>query len=111
MTSDKYTPGDPMDGPHRGGTEDGPRDIMREREHPDMMVPPPTDSGTVAELALFVLGHSCRALRWGLDSRSHRTRNADGEDDSGVNMRLNPASTMTGRTRAPLASGETSGRT
>lgn len=34
----------------RGGPIDGPRDIMREREQPDLFVPPATDKGTMPNL-------------------------------------------------------------
>ncbi|MFN8589944.1 MAG: oxalate decarboxylase family bicupin [Thermomicrobiales bacterium] len=34
----------------RGGIEKGPRDVIRERENPDLMTPPRTDSGTMPNL-------------------------------------------------------------
>ena len=31
----------------KGGTDIGPRDVVRDRENPDILVPPTTDSGTL----------------------------------------------------------------
>jgi oxalate decarboxylase len=36
--------------PGRGGTEPGPRNIERDRQNPDMLVPPATDRGTLPNL-------------------------------------------------------------
>jgi oxalate decarboxylase len=34
-----------------GGTDPGPRNLMRDRQNPDMLVPPSTDRGTLPNLA------------------------------------------------------------
>src|SRR5260221_13151670 len=36
--------------PGRGGTDPGPRDLMRDRQNSDVLVPPPTDHGTLPNL-------------------------------------------------------------
>jgi oxalate decarboxylase len=36
--------------PGKGGTDIGPRDVIRDRENPDVLVPPATDSGTLPNL-------------------------------------------------------------
>ena len=36
--------------PGRGGTDHGPRNLMRDQENPDLLVPPSTDSGTLPNL-------------------------------------------------------------
>jgi oxalate decarboxylase len=36
--------------PGHGGTDIGPRDVIRDRENPDVLVPPATDSGTLPNL-------------------------------------------------------------
>lgn len=36
--------------PHRGGTDPGPRDRTRDRENPDLIVPPATDEGILPNL-------------------------------------------------------------
>jgi hypothetical protein len=36
--------------PWKGGTDIGPRDVIRDRENPDVLVPPATDSGTLPNL-------------------------------------------------------------
>jgi oxalate decarboxylase len=36
--------------PGHGGTDPGPRDLARDRQNPDLLVPPPTDYGTLPNL-------------------------------------------------------------
>ena len=36
--------------PGRGGTDPGPRNLMRDRQNPDLLVPPSTDHGTLPNL-------------------------------------------------------------
>src|SRR5712672_4168849 len=36
--------------PGHGGTDLGPRNLMRDRQNPDMLVPPSTDNGTLPNL-------------------------------------------------------------
>ncbi len=42
----------------RGGTDPGPRNAERDRQNPDLLAAPDTDSGTVPNLAVFVLGRA-----------------------------------------------------
>ncbi len=96
MASDKYTPGDPMQGPQRGGTEDGPRDIMREREHPDMQVSPPTDHGTVPNLRFSFSDTHVRLLDGGWTREVTERELPIATTIAGVNMRLDPGEHMSG---------------
>jgi oxalate decarboxylase len=36
--------------PGRGGTDPGPRNVARDRQNPDLLVPPSTDHGTLPNL-------------------------------------------------------------
>ena len=36
--------------PGHGGTDPGPRNLIRDRQNPDMLVPPSTDHGTLPNL-------------------------------------------------------------
>ena len=36
--------------PGHGGTDPGPRNLARERQNPDLLAPPSTDSGTLPNL-------------------------------------------------------------
>ncbi|HTB02362.1 MAG TPA: oxalate decarboxylase, partial [Bradyrhizobium sp.] len=36
--------------PGHGGTDPGPRNLLRDRQNPDILVPPPTDHGTLPNL-------------------------------------------------------------
>lgn len=36
-----------------GATDTGPRDILRDLENPDMLVPPSTDTGVIPNLKFF----------------------------------------------------------
>ena len=36
--------------PGHGGTDPGPRNLMRDRQNPDILVPPSTDHGTLPNL-------------------------------------------------------------
>src|SRR4051812_40398601 len=45
--------GEPVPQPRRsgqGGTDPGPRNLMRDRQNPDLLVPPATDAGTLPNL-------------------------------------------------------------
>ena len=92
----KYVPGDPMQGPDRGGTEDGPRDIMREREHPDMQVSPPTDHGTVPNLRFSFSDAHVRLQDGGWTREVTERELPIATTIAGVNMRLNPGEHMSG---------------
>jgi oxalate decarboxylase len=36
--------------PGHGGTDNGPRNLLRDRQNPDLLVPPSTDHGTLPNL-------------------------------------------------------------
>src|SRR5215216_2811132 len=74
----------------RGGTEDGPRDIMRERENPDLLTPPLTDSGTVPNLRFSFADAHMRLETGGWTREVTQRELPIATTLSGVNMRLNP---------------------
>jgi oxalate decarboxylase len=85
-----------MDGPNLGGTEIGPRDVMREREHPDMIVPPGTDSGTLPNLR-FSFSDTHMLLKDGGWTNEVTVRELPAATEiSGVLMRLNPGNEQSG---------------
>ncbi|MEZ4531807.1 MAG: cupin domain-containing protein [Thermomicrobiales bacterium] len=88
--------GEPMAGPNRGGTEDGPRDLLREREHPDMMVPPVTDSGTLPNLRFSLSDTHVKLCDGGWTREVTEREMPAARTIAGVNMRLDPGQSMTG---------------
>lgn len=50
MPIDKNTPQPFRLSDGKGWIDHGPRNIMRDRENPDILVPPPTDHGTIPNL-------------------------------------------------------------
>ncbi len=79
----------PMSSLTRGGTDPGPKDLMRERENPDMLVPPATDAGTLPNLR-FSYGDVRVKLCHGGWAREITQRELPvATEIAGVNMRLN----------------------
>lgn len=77
----------PIDG-ELGATDEGPRDVMRDKENPDMSVPPRTDSGTFYNLK-FSYSDTHRRMEKGGWSREVTIRELPAAEDlAGVNMRL-----------------------
>jgi oxalate decarboxylase len=75
--------------PSRGGTEPGPRNIERDRQNPDMLVPPATDRGTLPNLR-FSFSDAHMRLEAGGWTRQVTARELGiSKDIAGVNMRLN----------------------
>jgi len=75
--------------PGRGGTEPGPRNIERDRQNPDMLVPPATDRGTLPNLR-FSFSDAHMRLEAGGWTRQVTARELGiSKDIAGVNMRLN----------------------
>jgi oxalate decarboxylase len=74
----------------RGGTEDGPRDLIRERENPDLLVPPITDSGTMPNLRFSFADAHMRLETGGWTREVTQRELPIATTLSGVNMRLNP---------------------
>ncbi|MEJ9210594.1 oxalate decarboxylase family bicupin [Bacillus smithii] len=73
-----------------GATDFGPRDIMRDLENPDMLVPPATDSGTIPNLK-FSFSDTNMQLNHGGWSREVTVRQLPiATTLAGVNMRLTP---------------------
>jgi oxalate decarboxylase len=72
----------------RGATDIGPRDAIRDRENPDVLVPPATDSGTLPNLKFSYADAHNRLTRAGW-ARQITTRELPvATSIAGVNMRL-----------------------
>lgn len=73
-----------------GATDFGPRDIMRDIENPDMLVPPKTDAGTIPNMR-FSFSDTPMQLNHGGWSREITVRQLPVATTlAGVNMRLTP---------------------
>ncbi|UHA73210.1 oxalate decarboxylase family bicupin [Paenibacillus sp. 481] len=73
-----------------GATDCGPRDVMRDRENPDMFVPPVTDAGLIPNLK-FSFSDTHMQLNHGGWSREITVRELPiATTLAGVNMRLTP---------------------
>ncbi len=85
----------PQDGT-RGGTDFGPRDYVRDRENPDLLVSPVTDKGTMPNLT-FSYSDVHTRLQDGGWSREVTVRELPVSATlAGVNMRLNAGTDKTG---------------
>ena len=75
--------------PGDGGTDHGPRDLARDRQNPDLLVPPSTDHGTLPNLR-FSFADAHMRLESGGWTRQVTVRELGvSKDITGVNMRLN----------------------
>src|SRR5215510_9224901 len=75
--------------PGRGGTDPGPRDLVRDRENPDLLLPPSTDHGTLPNLR-FSFADAHMRLESGGWTRQITSRELGiSKNIAGVNMRLN----------------------
>jgi oxalate decarboxylase len=74
----------------RGGPETGPRDVMRERENPDLLAPPVTDSGTMPNLRFSFADAHMRLETGGWTREVTQRELPIATTLSGVNMALNP---------------------
>jgi oxalate decarboxylase len=75
--------------PGHGGSDPGPRNLTRDRQNPDMLVPPSTDHGTLPNLR-FSFGDSHMRLESGGWTRQITVRELGvSKNIAGVNMRLN----------------------
>ncbi|WP_248925225.1 oxalate decarboxylase family bicupin [Paenibacillus hamazuiensis] len=73
-----------------GATDPGPRDVMRDLENPDMLVPPATDAGLLPNLK-FSFSDTRMTLKHGGWSREITVRELPvSKTLAGVNMRLTP---------------------
>lgn len=83
-----YVPQPIRDG--AGATDPGPRDILRDLENPDMLVPPATDAGLLPNMK-FSFSDTHMTLRPGGWSREVTSRELPVNTTmAGVNMRLTP---------------------
>jgi oxalate decarboxylase len=79
----------PSRSPGIGGTDPGPRDLTRDRENPNMLNPPSTDSGTLPNLRFsFADGHM-RQSSGGWTRQVTQRELGISKTLAGVNMRLN----------------------
>jgi oxalate decarboxylase len=75
--------------PGHGGTDPGPRNLARDRQNPDILVPPSTDHGTLPNLR-FSFSDSHMRLETGGWTRQVTSRELGiSKNIAGVNMRLN----------------------
>jgi oxalate decarboxylase len=75
--------------PGRGGTDNGPRNLTRDRQNPDLLVPPATDHGTLPNLR-FSFSDAHVRLEAGGWTRQVTVRELGiSKNIAGVNMRLN----------------------
>lgn len=75
--------------PGHGGTDPGPRNIARDSQNPDLLVPPSTDHGTLPNLR-FSFADAHMRLEPGGWTRQVTSRELGiSKDIAGVNMRLN----------------------
>jgi oxalate decarboxylase len=78
--------------PGHGGTDPGPRDLIRDRQNPDMLVPPATDQGTLPNLR-FSFSDAHMRLTTGGWTRQVTVRELGiSTTIAGVDMRLNAGS-------------------
>src|SRR6201987_101537 len=84
--------GNPLPQPQRpghGGTDLGPRSLMRDRQNPDLLVPPATDHGTLPNLRFSFSDAHVRQERGGWTRQVTVRELGVSKDIAGVNMRLN----------------------
>ena len=87
--------GAPIPQPQRpgyGGTDHGPRNIMRDRQNPDLIVPPSTDSGTLPNLRFSFSDAHMRLTSGGWTRQVTSRELGISKNVAGVNMRLNAGS-------------------
>src|SRR6266436_2737974 len=85
-------PSEPVPQPQRpghGGTDPGPRNLARDRQNPDLLVPPPTDHGTLPNLRFSFSDSHVRQETGGWTRQVTVRELGVSKDIAGVNMRLN----------------------
>ena len=75
--------------PGHGGTDPGPRNLARDRQNPDLLVPPPTDHGTLPNLRFSFSDSHVRQETGGWIRQVAVRELGVSKDIAGVNMRLN----------------------
>lgn len=79
----------PTRAPGRGGQDHGPRDLMRDRESPDILNPPATDHGTLPNLRFSFSDSHMRQETGGWTRQVTQRELGVSKNIAGVNMRLN----------------------
>ena len=72
-----------------GGTDPGPRNLMRDRQNPDLLVPPSTDHGTLPNLRFSFSDAHVRQETGGWTRQVTARELGISKNIAGVNMRLN----------------------
>src|SRR6266852_5961748 len=75
--------------PGHGGTDPGPRNVVRDRQNPDLLVPPSTDHGTLPNLRFSFSDAHVRQETGGWTRQVTRRELGVATALAGVNMRLN----------------------
>jgi len=75
--------------PGHGGTDPGPRNLLRDRQNPDILVPPATDHGTLPNLRCSFADSHVRQEGGGWTRQVTVRELGVSKDIAGVNMRLN----------------------
>jgi oxalate decarboxylase len=75
--------------PGHGGTDPGSRNLMRDRQNPDMLVPPSTDHGTLPNLRFSFSDAHVRQETGGWTRQVTARELGISKNIAGVNMRLN----------------------
>jgi oxalate decarboxylase len=75
--------------PGHGGTDPGPRNLARDQQNPDLLVPPSTDHGTLPNLRFSFSDAHMRQESGGWTRQITVRELGVSKDISGVNMRLN----------------------
>jgi oxalate decarboxylase len=75
--------------PGHGGTDPGPRNLARDRQNPDLLVPPPTNHGTLPNLRFSFSDSHVRQETGGWTRQVTVRELGVSKDIAGVNMRLN----------------------
>ena len=78
--------------PGQGGTDHGPRNIVRDRQNPDLLVPPSTDQGTLPNLRFSFSDAHMRQTSGGWTRQVTVRELGISKDIAGVDMRLNAGS-------------------
>src|SRR2546430_1777796 len=84
--------GEPVPQPQRpghGGTDPGPRNVARDRQNPNILVPPSTDHGTLPNLRFSFADSHMRLERGGWTRQVTVRELGISKNIAGVNMRLN----------------------
>lgn len=86
------TPGSAIPQPQRpghGGADPGPRNLVRDRQNPDLLVPPSTDHGTLPNLRFSFSDAHMRLEPGGWTRQVTQRELGIAKSMAGVNMRLN----------------------